>query len=103
MMSIGDRGAGLFFVPHYDSRPTVLYGIASFETTQCVRHEFPVVYTSIPRYLGWIEGVINGTITVRDLCISVHFERLCCSPPHSQNPAEMEEETETEMYVTLLF
>lgn len=60
---ISDRGAALFFVPHYDSKPNVLYGVASFETTQCARHEFPVVYTSIPRYLGWIEGVINGTIT----------------------------------------
>jgi len=60
---ISDAGSALLYVPHFDSKPAVLLGIASFETKQCTRHEFPIVYTAIANYASWIQAVIDGLIT----------------------------------------
>lgn len=56
----------MFFDPE-EFGSTVLYGIASYETKQCRRHGFPIVYTSIVDHYDWIKSVLDGKPEVRPM------------------------------------
>lgn len=86
-VSLGDGGSALYFQPFNSSFPPLLYGIASFDTKQCDRHGFPIVYTSVVSHYYWFQAVIVGNVTVGS-----HSHRLATNAFKQSTPAEPDAE-----------